>query len=75
VVGRCADGRWRAHVVEEAGVHAVVLDASAVRRAVGVDVALHGLASDEGIADKSCVQVKLEWIKYESEKFNHFFAK
>jgi hypothetical protein len=53
VVGRCADGRWRAHVVEEAGVHAVVLDASAVRRAVGVDVALHGLASDEGIADKS----------------------
>lgn len=62
MVGRCADGRWRAHVVEEAGVHAVVLDASAVRRAVGVDVALHGLASDEGIADKSCVRSKLNGL-------------
>jgi len=54
VVDGGADGRWRAHVVEEARVHAVVLDARAVRRAVGVDVALDGLAANERVADESC---------------------
>ena len=53
MVGGRADGRGRADVVEEAWVHAVVLNASAVRRTVGIDVAFDCLASDKWIADKS----------------------
>ena len=51
MVGSCADGGRCADVVEEAGVHAVVLDAGSVSGAVLVDVAFNSLASDEGVSN------------------------
>ena len=56
MVDSCAEGSGGADVVEEAGVHAVVLEAGPVGRAVGIDVALHGLATDKRIPDQTWEQ-------------------
>jgi len=53
MVNSCTNGSGCADVVKEAGVHAVVLDASPIGGAVGVDVTLHGLAAHEWVADES----------------------
>ena len=51
MIGSCADGSRCADVVEEAGIHAVVLDAGSVSGAVLIDVAFNCFTTDEWVSN------------------------
>ena len=51
MVGSCADGSRCTDVVEEAWIHAVVLDASSVGGAVLIDVAFNCFTTDEWVSN------------------------